>query len=115
MRDKPQQPNQTMSITPADSKKMKTLVQEGKQISKISVEFPAYSYWEIYFEVYGDGQRSALGVKRMIANRLKKLVNASEEDRKRILEELNGLVWNLYNNHKTNQKKLQEIRRKLGE
>jgi hypothetical protein len=51
----------------------------------------------------------------MIANRLKKLVNASEEDRKRILEELNGLVWNLYNNHKTNQKKLQEIRRKLGE
>lgn len=94
---------------------MKTLVQEGKQISKIMEDFPALSYWDIYFEVYGDGQRSALGVKRMIANRLNQIVDAPKEDRKRIVEELNGLVWNLYNDHKTNQKKLQSIRGVLGE
>ena len=92
---------------------MKTLVQEGKQISKIMDDFPALSYWDIYFEVYGDGHRSALGVKRMIANRLNRVVNAPKEERQRIVDELNGLVWNLYNNHKINQKKIQDIRKAL--
>ena len=78
-------------------------------------DFPALSYWDIYFEAHGDGQRSALGVKRMIANRLKWIIDAPKETQARYVEELNGLVWSLYNDHKTNQEKLQKIRRALGE
>ena len=102
-------------MTPAESKKMKTLAQEGKPISKIMSDFPELSYWDIYFEVYGNGERSALGVKRMISNRLNQIVDAPKAERKRIVDELNDLVWHLYNNHKTNQKKLQTIRKALGE
>jgi hypothetical protein len=104
-----------MSISHSDSNKMKTLAQEGRQISKIMEDFPGYSYWDIYFEVHGRGQRSALGVKRMIANRLNRLVDATKEERKTIVDEVDDLVWHLYNNHITNQRKLQKIRKALEE
>src|SRR5260370_33314528 len=60
-----------MTITKADSQKMQRLAQEGKTIIKIFREdFPKESYWDVYFEVYGGGERSSLGIKRMITARI---------------------------------------------
>jgi len=95
---------------------MKNLAREGKQISKISVEdFPEYDYWDIYSEVYGAGEQSAQGVKWMITNRLNQLVAANARDRQDIIDELNELIWYLYQNYRSNQRKLDNIRQVLGE
>lgn len=106
-----------MSIPKPEADKMRRLAKEGKQISKIvSDDFQGYDYWEVYLEVYGSGERSARGVKRMISTRLDALVGASAKaDRKLIVEELHDLVWHLYENHKSNQQKLEKIRAVLGE
>lgn len=93
---------------------MQRLAQEGKPISKIvSEDFPHLDYWEVYFEVYGAGEKSSLGVKRTITNRLNQLIDANKVERKEIVEELHGLVWHLYNSHKTNTAKLAKIRSAL--
>lgn len=105
-----------MGIPKKDADKMKTLVKEGKQISKIVAEdFPQYDYWEVYSEVYGAGEQSAQGIKWMITNRLNQLAAASTQTRQSIIDELNDLIWYLYENHKSNQRKLNDIRRILGE
>jgi len=106
-----------MAISKSDSKKMQRLAQEGKPISKIMTDdFPDVDYWEIYLEVHGGGQRSALGVKRTITNRLTEITkNPNRVERDVIANELNELVWHLYNNHKTNQEKLAKIRKALEE
>jgi hypothetical protein len=105
-----------MAISESDSKKMRRLAEEGKRIAQIVREdFPTHEYSEVYLEVYGNGQRSAQGVKRMITNRLKEMAaNPSKAERDLIANELHKLVWGLYNNHKTNQEKLNKIRRVLG-
>ncbi|MGN5044517.1 hypothetical protein [Aeromonas veronii] len=89
------------------------LVREGKQISKVMEEnFPEYEYWDIYMAAYDGGERSALGVKRMITNRLNKMVESRKSsERKEIQEELDALVWHLYESLKDSQKKLEKIRR----
>jgi hypothetical protein len=103
-----------MEIAKSDSKKMQRLAQEGKPISKIVAEdFPRLDYWEVYFEVYGAGEKSSLGVKRTITNRLNALIDSNKPERKEIVEELHGLVWHLYNSHKTNTAKLAKIRAAL--
>ncbi|MCK4295767.1 MAG: hypothetical protein KAX28_03815 [Candidatus Marinimicrobia bacterium] len=98
-----------------DSELMKRLTQEGKPISRIMYEdFPELDYWDIYWAVYGKGQRSATGMKRMISNRLKLLEKTTGEKKKLIVDEVNELVWHLYNNFKKNQKKLENIRNVLN-
>jgi len=106
-----------LEITKADSKKMQRLAQEGKKITAIqSEDFPGLSYWDVYVEVYGAGKRSALGVKRMITTRIDAVAaSKSKKERMAIAEELQALVWHLYNNHKLNQTKLGKIRAALGE
>lgn len=106
-----------MAVSKADSSKMQRLAQEGKQISKIASEdFPKLDYWEVYIEVYSAGERSSRGIKRMITTRLNAMAeNTSKTDRAAIAEELHGLVWHLYENHKTNREKLAKIRAALGE
>lgn len=106
-----------MAISKSDAEKMRRLAQEGKQISKIvSEDFPQLDYWEVYFEVYSVGERSSRGIKRMITNRLNAMAaNKSKSERTGIAEELHGLVWHLYENHKTNREKLSRIREALGE
>lgn len=100
-----------MSISKSESQKIQRLAKEGKQISKIRSEyFPHLSYSEIYWEA---GGQSALGVKRMITNRLNSLVDANKTERKSIVGEIDALVCDLYSNHKRNQKKLEDIRRAL--
>ena len=94
---------------------MQELAKEGKPISKIMYsDFPEYDYWEIYEAIYGSGGKSALGVKRTIANRLSALINAGKRsDRNVIIEEVEDLVWHLYNSLKSSQKKLEAIRKAL--
>ena len=104
-----------MTIPKRDSDKMKNLTREGKQIAKIVTEdFPEYDYWDVYSEVYGAGERSAPGVKKMITNRLNQLVGANAQNRQSIMDELNELIWYLYENYKSNQRKLNSIRQILS-
>lgn len=106
-----------MPISKSDSQKMQRLAQEGKKISKIlSEDFPHLDYWDVYFAVHQGGERSSLGVKREITNRLKELVeNSSKKERRILSDNLNDLIWYLYNSHKINTAKLAKIRSALGE
>lgn len=106
-----------MSIPKADSQKMQRLAKEGKQISKIMAEdFPDLEYIDVYWAVYGSGERSSQGIKRMITQRLDSLVGAgTKAERKTIVAEIDGLVCHLYGNHKENQQKLEKVRKALGE
>lgn len=100
-----------VSIPIKDVKRIRQLVGEGKNISKVMEEdFPKYGYWEIYNAAAEGDERSAMGVKRMIANRLKKLDGAAQAERDQFIEQLDDLVWNLYQRLKSNQKKLASIR-----
>ena len=100
-----------MSIPIQDVKRIRQLVGEGKNISKVMEEdFPKYGYWDIYDAAAEGDERSAMGVKRMIANRLKKLDSAAPEVRDQAIEELDDLVCDLYRRLKANQKKLASIR-----
>ena len=97
-----------------DREKIIELAREGKQLTKIMEEdFPEYEYWEIYEVVYSDGGKSALGVKRTIANRLKTLrdPNLSDDEKEEIIDEIDELVWHLYDSLKTSQSKLDAIRK----
>lgn len=103
-----------MSITKKDKQLMTRLAQEGKPITKIWRDnFSELGYWDIYIEVYGAGQRASGGIKRMITNRLNKMVGATKPERRIIVKELNDLVWHLYSNHKINQAKIDKIRKAL--
>jgi hypothetical protein len=104
-----------MAIPKSDSAMMIKLAQEGKQIAKIWREdFPKYEYQDIYFEVYGNGERSAKGLKVMITNRLNSIQGtSSKKQQKLIIDELHDLVWHLYEQHKSNQKKIDSIRKAL--
>lgn len=98
-----------------DKEKIQELAKEGKPISKIMYsDFPEYDYWDIYEAVYGAGGKSALGVKRTIANRLRTLSSAGKRrERNIIIEEVEDLVWHLYDSLKSSQKKLEAIRKAL--
>jgi phosphoribosyl-ATP pyrophosphohydrolase len=94
---------------------IQALAQEGKQLAKImDQDFPEYDYWEIYEAVHDGGGKSALGVKRTIANRLNELaVTRKKAERAEIIEEVEDLVWHLYNSLKASQRKLGAIRKTL--
>lgn len=98
-----------------DKTAIQALAKEGKQLSKImEQDFPEYEYWEIYEAVYDGGGKSALGVKRTIANRLNTLSETrKKEERTEIIEEVEELVWHLYDSLKASQKKLGAIRKAL--
>ncbi len=98
-----------------DKTQIQVLAKEGKTLSKImESDFPEYDYWEIYEAVYDAGGKSALGVKRTIANRLKTLSTTRKKDeRAEIIEEVEELVWHLYDGLKASQKKLSSIRKAL--
>jgi hypothetical protein len=99
-----------------DTKKMIQLAREGKRISKIwEVDFPNYDYYEIYGEIVLAGEKSIMGVKRMITTRLKKIAAASDSKRDGLIDEVNNLVLYLYVRNKEHQKKLDEIRKVIGE
>jgi len=98
-----------------DKTAIQALAKEGKQLSKImEQDFPEYEYWEIYEAVYDSGGKSTLGVKRTITKRLNALANTRKKDeRTEIIEEVEELVWHLYDSLKNSQQKLQAIRKAL--
>jgi hypothetical protein len=103
-----------INIPTSDYNKISELAKEGKQISKIQLDYPQYDYNTIYFAVTESEQSSSLGIKRRITNRLKKLSIATKrEDRESLAEEIDTLVNLLYSNYKSNFKKLQKIREAL--
>lgn len=106
-----------MAISKADSDRMRRLAREGKRISKIrSEDFPGLTYADVYGEVYGGGDRSAQGAKKMISSRLRAVASAeSKEERQRLAREIDDLVDYLYENHKQNQQKIQRIRAALAD
>jgi len=99
-------------VNEKDASEIQKLVREGKQISKVwEDDFPEYEYWDVYMAAYDGGERSALGVKRMITNRLNKMVESRVVgERREIMKELDDLVWHLYESLKDSQKKLEKIR-----
>jgi len=99
-----------------DKNTIQTLAREGKQISKImEQDFPELDYWEIYQAVYDDGGKSALGTKRTIANRLTTLAETTKkQERAAIIEEIEDLVWHLYESLKNSQQKLDALRKILN-
>lgn len=103
-------------MKPKDALEIQKLVREGKQISKVMEDdFPEYEYWDIYMAAYDGGERSALGVKRMITARLNKMVESKKTtERKEIQEELDELIWRLYESLKDSQQKLEKIRKVIN-
>jgi len=103
-----------IDIPTEDYKKISELAKEGKILSKILLDFPQYDYKTIYFSVIESEQSSSLGTKRSITNRLNKLSVATKKDERKLLaSEIDELVSQLYENYKSNFKKLQKIRETL--
>ncbi len=94
-----------------DSELIIKLAREGKPISRILEEdFPNYDYWDIYFAVNDAGERSSVGVKRKITNRLYKLTSLSKSEQEDVIREIDELVCFLYDRYKESQQKLDDIR-----
>lgn len=95
---------------------MLALPREGKSIADIQQQdFPQYEYSEVYWTVKLGGEIGSRGAKYKITKRLNKLVSAPENKREELVTEIKELVWYLYSRHKENQKKLDEIRKIIGE
>ena len=101
-----------MAIKKRELSEMNDRLGKGATIAQLAQDYPAYDYWEIYFSV---SESSFLGKKRMITNRLKKLVKCKyRPEREALAEEAQALLDELYDTLKGNSKKLIEIGRILG-
>jgi hypothetical protein len=104
-----------MPLSKADSKKIQQFAQEGKQTKRILEDhFPHLTYAEVAAEVRDWGERSALGRMRMITRRINDLAASTKSsERAEMALELQKLVRELYNNHKSSHDKLTTIREAL--
>ncbi len=90
---------------------MNDLLGKGKKISDIAKMYPQYEYSEIYWAL---NDLSFLGKKRMITNRLKRLVKEKTIEERRVsAEEAQELLDELYRQLKRNSAMLIEIDRVL--
>ena len=100
-----------MTIPKATLDQMNDLLSKGNTIADIDKTYPNYDYWDIYWQV---NDFSFLGKKRMITNRLKKMVTTTNKaERKELVDEANQLLNELYEKLKVNSKKLIQIDRVL--
>jgi hypothetical protein len=103
-----------MAVSKKQEAEILRLVNEGKTCSAIQEEdFPNLDYWEIMGVIYGVGKKTALGTKRAIANRCKRLRSREmrDDDRRRTAaREINDLAWGLYAIITENQKRFKAIR-----
>lgn len=100
-----------MTISKIELEKMNDLLANGRTIADLAKDFPKYDYWEIYWQV---NDFSFLGKKRIITNRLKKLVTAkSQDDRRQLVQDAQVLLNELYKQLKNNSAKLIEVDRIL--
>lgn len=102
-----------MEIPNKDVEIMQKLNREGKPIAEIQKEdFPQYSYRDIH-RCVGIGT-TPCGIKGMITSKLDTLTNIRGVDgRKVIIQEIRGLVDDIYERHRENYKKLKKIRKVL--
>lgn len=100
-----------MAISKSELESMNDLLAKGKTIADLEKKFPQYDYWEIYWQV---SDYSFLGKKRIITNRLKKLVTTKTEvERQELVAEAQAHLDELYAQLKSNSAKLIEIDRVL--
>ena len=101
-----------MAINKSELESMNDLLAKGKTVADLEKIFSQYDYWEIYWQV---SDYSFLGKKRIITNRLKKLVTTktTEVERKKLAAEAQALLDELYAQLKSNSAKLIEIDRVL--
>ncbi len=100
-----------MAVNRGDLEKMNDLLAKGATIASLTKKFPKYDYWEIYWEV---NDYSLLGKKRSLSNRLKKLRQKLTRDRRNALvDEIVKLLNQIYDQSKSNGKKLINIDRVL--
>lgn len=100
-----------MGIKKTDIQKMNELLANGTTIAEIQRQYPAYEYWQIYWEV---NDYSFLGKKRMITNRINKIASSkSPQERQALADETKNLLDQLYSQLKVNSEKLIEIDRVL--
>lgn len=102
-----------MTVKKDDLKKMEVLLKSGARISEIVVQYPQYDYWQVYWEL---SDFSFMGKKRMITNRIKKLVEEhSRKERECLAQEAQTLLDELYDSLKENSGKLVKINQILQE
>ncbi len=100
-----------MVIRKSELESMNDLLAKGKTIADLEKKFPQYDYGEIYWQV---SDYSFLGKKRIITNRLKKLVTTkTQAERQELAAEAQELLDELYAQLKSNSAKLIEIDRVL--
>jgi hypothetical protein len=100
-----------MAISKAELDEMNDLLGKGKKISDIAKKYPQYEYGEIYWTL---NDLSFLGKKRMITNRLKRLVKEKTIEERRVsADEAQELLDELYRQLKRNSEMLIEIDRVL--
>jgi len=87
-------------------KSMMKQIREGKRIIDVARENDE-DYWEVYFMALNNGERSSMGIKRMIGNRLRKLREHDEE----LVAEVEDLVQYIYDRWVENQNMLDAIRK----
>ncbi len=100
-----------MAISKAELEAMNDLLEKGKNISDLAKKYPQYDYREIYWAV---NDYSFLGKKRIITNRLKRLVKEKTiAEREETAAEAQELLDDLYAQLKRNSSMLIEIDRVL--
>jgi hypothetical protein len=98
-----------MPITKQELEEMNDLLAKGKTVADLAKKYSKYDYWEIYWQV---SDYSFLGKKRMISNRLRRLVSTKPQaKRQEIATEAKELLDELYKQLKSNSAKLIEINR----
>lgn len=104
-----------MSLSNDDRDRIARLVREGRKITEVwREEFPEFDYDDVYWAAYGRGARSAQGAKKMITSRLRRARRTKGRERRaEILDEIDGLVTALYEDHKRMARKLRSIRTAL--
>jgi hypothetical protein len=96
-----------VKIKKAELEKMNEMLEKGSTFAEIQRKFDKYDYWEIYWKT---NDYSFLGKKRMITNRINKIAKSrSPSERRKIAKETKEFLNELYDQLKTNSKKLIEI------
>ena len=102
---------ETMIKDKKDQEKIIALVKESNVLKVWKEHFTEYLYDDVYFVALGAGERSSIGIKRMITGRLNKLPAASPDQQKDIIDEISELVQCLYDRQKELQGKIGDIRK----
>lgn len=106
-----------MAVSERDSKKIRRLAQEGKTCSKIQREdFPNLTWWDVRGVLEEAGTSSSLGIMKTISGKLNTILRSRPSDE--LSAELLSVkkpATQLYERSREDYKKLNKIRKALGE